>query len=40
MEVNEHTMRKQVNSKIILTTRTVILTTEYGKEVSDTTAGL
>ena len=26
--------------KIILTTRTVILTTEYGKEVSDTTAGL
>ena len=40
MEVNEHAMREQVNTKIILTTRTVILATEYGKVVSDSTAGL
>ena len=40
MEVNEYTMREQVNTKIILTTRTVILAIEYGKLVSDTTAGL
>ena len=33
-------MREQVNTKIILITMTVILATEYGKVVSDTTAGL